>query len=230
GDRVENVAVDGLDGVQHALADIAGLVAVSELDGFAGARGSAGRNRCATHRAIFQHDIHFHRRIASAVENFTCDDVHDCGHGLSCWRLPPRAFTPSRQEAEDGRDDSRRRHFCFRETTIDQRRSCQKKMRRRALSHVTGRQKWTSNGVRKGGRCQKVWRRTPQSLWEDDAPYRLGPAKLGQRKNTKNNRVERAYARMETRGGPPMGVSPLELAKRLLYSGLTLSYEVIKPS
>jgi hypothetical protein len=41
---------------------------------------------------------------------------------------------------------------------------------------VTWLKKWTSNGVRKGGRCQKVWRRTPQSLWEDDPLYRRSPA------------------------------------------------------
>ena len=43
------------------------------------------------------------------------------------------------------------------------------------LSHVTGAIFWTSNGVPKGGRCQKVWRRTPQGLWEDDAFSSLNP-------------------------------------------------------
>jgi hypothetical protein len=36
------------------------------------------------------------------------------------------------------------------------------------LCPVTQPEKWTNNGVRKGGRCQNLWRRTPQSLWEDD--------------------------------------------------------------
>jgi hypothetical protein len=42
-------------------------------------------------------------------------------------------------------------------------------------THVTRPIFWTSNGVPKGGRCQKVWRRTPQGLWEDDAFSCLNP-------------------------------------------------------
>ena len=81
--RVENLAVDGLDRVLHALAEIARLVAVAQLDRLMRAGRGARRHPGAAARAVFQHDIDLHRRIAAAVQNFPADDVDDGGHGSS---------------------------------------------------------------------------------------------------------------------------------------------------
>ena len=80
GDGVENVAIDRLDRFQHALAAEASLVAIAQFDRFAGAGRSARRNRGPPHRAVFEHDIHFDRRIAAAIEDFAADDIHDRSH------------------------------------------------------------------------------------------------------------------------------------------------------
>ena len=80
-ERLEDLAVDGLDRLLHALAEIARLVAVAQLDRLMRAGGGARRHRGAAHRAVFQHHIDFDRGIAAAVENFAADDVDDGGHG-----------------------------------------------------------------------------------------------------------------------------------------------------
>ncbi len=79
-DRVEDLAVHGGDGVQHALAAIALLVAVAQLDRFMRAGRGAGRHRGAADDAAFQRDVDFDGGIAAAVENLAADDVRDCAH------------------------------------------------------------------------------------------------------------------------------------------------------
>ena len=44
GQRIEDLAVDGIDGLQHALAAVAALIAVAKLDCLVGAGGGARRN------------------------------------------------------------------------------------------------------------------------------------------------------------------------------------------
>ena len=80
-ERVEDLAVDGVDRLLHALAEIARLVAVAQFDRLMGAGGGARRHRRAAHRAVFQHHIDLDRGIAAAIENFAADDVDDGGHG-----------------------------------------------------------------------------------------------------------------------------------------------------
>ena len=78
--RLEDFAVDGLDRLLHALAEIALLVAVPQFDRLMRAgRGARGHRRAAD-RAVFQHHIDFNRGIATAIENFTANDVDDGGH------------------------------------------------------------------------------------------------------------------------------------------------------
>ena len=80
--RLENLAVDGLYRLLHALAEIAFLVAVPQLHRFMRAGGSAGGNRGAADRAVFQHHIDFDGGVAAAVEDFAADDVDNGGHVL----------------------------------------------------------------------------------------------------------------------------------------------------
>ena len=86
-ERIENLAVDRLDRVAHALAEITFLVAVAQLDRLMRPCGSSRWHPGAAARAVFQHDIDLHGRIAAAVENFPADDVDDGGHFWS--RLAP---------------------------------------------------------------------------------------------------------------------------------------------
>ena len=79
-ERVENLAIDGLDRLPHALAEIARLVAVAQLNRLMRAGGGARRHRRAAHRAVFQHHIDLDGGIAAAVKNFAADDVDDGGH------------------------------------------------------------------------------------------------------------------------------------------------------
>ena len=81
-DRVENLAVDRVDRLAHALAEIARLVAVAQLDRLVRAGGGAGRNRGAAERAVLQRDVDFDGRIAAAVEDFAADDVDNGGHDV----------------------------------------------------------------------------------------------------------------------------------------------------
>ena len=80
-ERLEDLAVDGVDRLLHALAEIARLVAVAQFDRLMGAGRGARRHRGAADRAVFQHHIDLDGRIAAAVENFAADDVDDGGHG-----------------------------------------------------------------------------------------------------------------------------------------------------
>ena len=78
--RLEDLAVDGLDRLLHALAEIPILVAVAQLDRLMRAGGGTRRHRGAADRAIFQHHIDFNCGIAPAIENFAANDVDDGGH------------------------------------------------------------------------------------------------------------------------------------------------------
>ena len=86
-ERLKNLAVDRLDRVAHALAEIALLVAVAQLDRLMRPGRGARRDAGAAARAVFEHDIDLHGRIAAAIENFPADDVDDGGHYWS--RLAP---------------------------------------------------------------------------------------------------------------------------------------------
>ena len=79
-DGVENLTVDRLDSLLHALAEIPALVAIAQFDSFMCARGSARGNGGAAQRTVFQHHIDLNGRIAAAVQNFAADDVDDGGH------------------------------------------------------------------------------------------------------------------------------------------------------
>ncbi|MNS75658.1 hypothetical protein D3C72_1091850 [compost metagenome] len=75
-----DLGVDVLDGLQHALAEIAALVAVAQLDGLARTGRSARGHGRTAHGARFEQHVALDGGVASAVENFAADDVNDCTH------------------------------------------------------------------------------------------------------------------------------------------------------
>ena len=98
--------VHGGDSLQHALAEIAALVAVAQFNRLvragAGARGHCG----AAETAILQQHINLHRRVAPAVEDFAGVDVDDLGHGGLTSVTAMRAPIPA------GRGQARRIRTC----------------------------------------------------------------------------------------------------------------------
>ena len=110
GDRVEDVAVDGFDRLQHALAAVSALVAVAQFDRFMGARRGPRGHAGSTHRSVLEHDVDFDGRIAAAVEDFARDDVNDGGHFNSSWfPCPGLPAEPSARATAIGRGGEPRR-------------------------------------------------------------------------------------------------------------------------
>ena len=68
-DGFGNLGIDVLDRVQHALAEVALLVAVAQFDGFARAGRSARGHRGASHHAGLQQHVGFHGRIAARIQD-----------------------------------------------------------------------------------------------------------------------------------------------------------------
>ena len=67
------------DGLGHALAAVAGLVPVTQLDGLEGAGGGARRHCRATLRAVVQDDLDLYRGIAAGVEDLAgTDELNTC--------------------------------------------------------------------------------------------------------------------------------------------------------
>ncbi len=75
--RLGDLDVHVLHGLEHALAEITALVAVAQLAGLVDAGGSAGRNGRAADGAVVERDLHFHGRVAAGVENLSGADVHN---------------------------------------------------------------------------------------------------------------------------------------------------------
>ena len=67
--------VDVADGLQHAAAQVAFLVAVAQLDGFVGAGAGAAGDGGPTPRVRGQKDVDFERRVATAVQDFAGVDI-----------------------------------------------------------------------------------------------------------------------------------------------------------
>ena len=81
--RFADFGVDVLDGLQHALAEIARLVAIAQFDRLAAAGGGAGRHGGTAHHAGFQQHVGFDGGIAAGIQNFPGDDINNCTQFLS---------------------------------------------------------------------------------------------------------------------------------------------------
>ena len=69
------VLFDILDRVAGALAEVARLVAVAQLDRFMLAGGCAGGHGRTPHAAVGEKNIGFNGRVAAGVEDFATDDL-----------------------------------------------------------------------------------------------------------------------------------------------------------
>ena len=81
--------IDVLHGVQHALAQVAALVAVAELEGLVLTRRCAARNGCTTECTGYGTNFDLNGRIASRVEDLPCVNLynlHSC-NGLNFMEL-----------------------------------------------------------------------------------------------------------------------------------------------
>ena len=72
--------VDVLHSLQHALAQVAALVAIAQFNGLTRAGGCATGHRGAAHDTAFQQHIALDRGIATAIDHFTANQVNDCCH------------------------------------------------------------------------------------------------------------------------------------------------------
>ena len=79
-DRLGNLAIHRVHGLQHALAEVQPLVAVAQLHRLMRTRRRARRDGGAAEAAVLQQDVDLHRRIAAAVEDLPAMHVDDCGH------------------------------------------------------------------------------------------------------------------------------------------------------
>ena len=77
GDRVGDLAVDRVDRAGHALAEIAALVAVAQLDRLARAGGGARRHGRAAEGAALQDDVGLDGGVAAAVQDLAAADRDD---------------------------------------------------------------------------------------------------------------------------------------------------------
>ena len=77
---VEDFTIHGVNGLQHALAEITRLVPITLFMGLIRTRRSARRDCRAAERAIFQRHINFDGWVASAIQDFPGMDVDDLAH------------------------------------------------------------------------------------------------------------------------------------------------------
>ena len=78
-DRLEELAVDGLDGAFDALAEIT-RTAVAKLNRLVRAGGRAGGHGGTPQRADLEQHVDLDGRVAAAVQYLAADDVDDGGH------------------------------------------------------------------------------------------------------------------------------------------------------
>lgn len=77
------LVVDVAHRLHHRFAEIAGLVAVPQLQGLTGAGGGAGRHGGPAQVPGSDDDIGFNGRVAAGIEDLTGTDTGDLGHGVS---------------------------------------------------------------------------------------------------------------------------------------------------
>ncbi len=78
--QIANRPVDVAHGLQHALAQVAALVAIAQFQSLARTGGCTGRRAGAADDAVIEDHIGFHGGVATGVENFTPLDVDDLCH------------------------------------------------------------------------------------------------------------------------------------------------------
>ena len=80
GESIGNLAVHVFYRLQHALAEIAPVVAIAEFDRFMFTRRSAAGHNGASNRTVRKLYFSFDRRIAARVEHFAGANIADISH------------------------------------------------------------------------------------------------------------------------------------------------------
>ena len=86
-EALADLAVDGVDGLQHALAQIARLVPVAQFQRFTRAGGSTAGRTGAARDAAAQRDLCLDGGVAAGIEYFEGADINDLSHVTSSCRL-----------------------------------------------------------------------------------------------------------------------------------------------
>src|SRR5437660_7386239 len=81
--RLPQHGVDMLHRREHALAAVALLVAIAQLDRFARPGGSTRRDRRSAGNTRIEDDVGFHGGMAAGIEDFAAADLGDSAHGLA---------------------------------------------------------------------------------------------------------------------------------------------------
>ena len=76
-DRRSELVDHGGDGLEHALAAVAGLVAVAQLVRLEGAGGRAGGDGRALDDAVVEQDLHFDGRVSARIQDLARVDSLD---------------------------------------------------------------------------------------------------------------------------------------------------------
>ncbi|EXI68646.1 MAG: hypothetical protein AW08_00958 [Candidatus Accumulibacter adjunctus] len=76
-EQLGDTRVDGVDGLEHALAEIDLLVAVTQFAGFEFAGRGTRRDGGAGEKAIVEGDVDLDGRVAARIENLPADDLGD---------------------------------------------------------------------------------------------------------------------------------------------------------
>ncbi|MND32218.1 hypothetical protein D3C80_227860 [compost metagenome] len=79
-DGIEDFRIDRFNGLLDTLAAKA-LAAIAQFDSFVGTRRCARRNSGAAHRAVFQIDVDFDGRVATAIEDLASDNIGNSSQG-----------------------------------------------------------------------------------------------------------------------------------------------------
>ena len=164
-ERLGDLLVHVGDSIQCALAEIAALVAVAQLDGLERARRSARRHRGTAERAVFQHHFNFHGRVAARVQNLATEHIDDDAHACLLVGFPA---LPHRH----GKDALRGNH-----STSEAQRSSLWPFSRHCRQAVerAKREPYLFNALARSRSPEKV----RGVLVRDDAPHlRLAPASL----------------------------------------------------
>ena len=70
-----DLVVDVVDGLERALAEVAGLIAIAQLHGFVHAGRRTGRHSRPAHLPADQHHLHFNRRVSARVQDLPGDNI-----------------------------------------------------------------------------------------------------------------------------------------------------------
>ncbi len=77
-------AIDVRYGLQNALAEILGLVAVAQFDGFVFAGGGAAGDNGPGVGSAIEKNLGFNRGVAAGVQHLASADIGDAGNGHEC--------------------------------------------------------------------------------------------------------------------------------------------------